>query len=199
MIPQTQKFIEMLQSFVSGEDRSIAFSKEMVGFLIENFPEDELLEDLIVTLDLYHPGGGEYLYDEAQMTDICKNYLYTLTRESILQIGLEENFFEILTGKFYRRVRDEAEAKALSYSSEDLSEELEQYIRKYEECHRIVTQTHRINRIGTFWIDLAFQYGRTDAYTRTYIRNLNQRGLRIREQEERTMQLYQEIFDLYRD
>jgi hypothetical protein len=66
-----QRLERLLESFVAGEDRSVRFANGIEGLLLEAFPDDDALEDLLVALASYRPGGGEYLYDEAALVRIC--------------------------------------------------------------------------------------------------------------------------------
>lgn len=50
--------------FISGEDVSIASANAIEVALDEAFPNDELMQDTVLMLASYRPGGGDYLYGE---------------------------------------------------------------------------------------------------------------------------------------
>jgi len=75
----------LLRRFVSGEDRSQRFVREEIGDLPEQrfpggagFPDAALFEDLEVAVGCYRPEGGQFMYDEEQMTAICAAILSAL-------------------------------------------------------------------------------------------------------------------------
>jgi hypothetical protein len=70
---------ELLRRFVQGPDRSLGAARELEGALATQFPEDERLEDLLLALASYRPGGGELLYDEKAILPFCKAALDLLT------------------------------------------------------------------------------------------------------------------------
>ena len=59
------KLKSLFDEFLSGRDRSVAFTKELEANLDEAFPEDEYFQELADDLASYRPGGGDLLYDEA--------------------------------------------------------------------------------------------------------------------------------------
>ena len=65
-----QKLMFVIQRFVDGKDRSIKAANQIEGLLEELFPEDDRFEEVVIALASYRPGGGDYLYDEKQMTNI---------------------------------------------------------------------------------------------------------------------------------
>lgn len=84
MVPITEQnpnnlLIEALEVFVSGKDRSCEHANLIVGIIVENFYEDERLEDLMELLATYRPEGGEYLYSEQQAFKKCEKVLQKLT------------------------------------------------------------------------------------------------------------------------
>lgn len=66
---------KMLVSFVNGVDRSLPFANKIEGVLIQDFPEDDEFEELLVALASYRPGGGDYLYDETGLSKVCSEAL----------------------------------------------------------------------------------------------------------------------------
>ncbi len=75
---------ELLRRFVAGEDQSREFVKEIDALLTEAFPEGagfpdaEAFEELEVGVACYRPGGGQFMYDEAQMASVCASVLARL-------------------------------------------------------------------------------------------------------------------------
>ena len=56
-----------LDRFVTGEDTSLAAANRLEVLLDETYPDDEVVQDRVVDLALYRPGGGEYLIDTVEM------------------------------------------------------------------------------------------------------------------------------------
>jgi len=54
----------LIQQFVSNEDHSIALVNDIEVELDDAFPDDEFMQDTVLMLASYRPGGGEFLYDE---------------------------------------------------------------------------------------------------------------------------------------
>lgn len=54
----------LIERFVSGEDHSIALANEIEAEIDDEFPDDEFMQDTVLILASYRPGGGEFLYDE---------------------------------------------------------------------------------------------------------------------------------------
>ena len=59
--------LEMIKKFMSGEDRSITKANELEVALDDAFPNDEYVQDTVLMLASYRPGGGEYLYDQDEI------------------------------------------------------------------------------------------------------------------------------------
>ena len=76
----TSELILMLETFVKGENQSLEFANKIEGFLIEHFPEDPDLDDLLLALACYSPSGGEYLYDPESMTKVVNGAIRVLRR-----------------------------------------------------------------------------------------------------------------------
>lgn len=55
--------VKMIDTFVSGADMSIMFANEIGVALDDKFPDDDYLQETVILLALYRPGGGEFLYD----------------------------------------------------------------------------------------------------------------------------------------
>lgn len=67
-----EDLIGMLRDFVDGRDRSLTAAGHLEVALEEMFPDDEEVADVVLALASYRPGGGEYLYDEQQITKLCQ-------------------------------------------------------------------------------------------------------------------------------
>ena len=57
----------LLAKFIDGEDVSIASANAIEVALDEAFPDDELIQDTVLMLASYRPGGGDFLYGEQQV------------------------------------------------------------------------------------------------------------------------------------
>ena len=68
---------DLLNRFVSGEDRSKDLVDKIEGVLLEYFPDSELYEEISVPVASYQPGGGEFLYDAEAL---AKEFRYILKR-----------------------------------------------------------------------------------------------------------------------
>ena len=64
--------LDLLDKFVRGDDRSLSLAGEIEVALDRAFPEDEAIQDVVLALASYRPGGGAFLYDEAAMIPKCK-------------------------------------------------------------------------------------------------------------------------------
>ena len=64
--------IELMERFVSGQDRSTALAGEIEVGLEQIFGEQEPFADLSLALASYRPGGGEFLYDEHEIIALMK-------------------------------------------------------------------------------------------------------------------------------
>lgn len=58
---------ELLAKFINGEDVSIASANAIEVALDEAFPDDDLMQDTVLMLASYRPGGGDFLYGEQQV------------------------------------------------------------------------------------------------------------------------------------
>jgi hypothetical protein len=57
----------ILAKFISGEDVSIANANAIEVAIDEAFPNDEVMQDTVLMLASYRPGGGDYLYGEQEV------------------------------------------------------------------------------------------------------------------------------------
>jgi len=59
----------LVAKFIDGEDVSIARANAIEVALDEAFPDDEPIQDTVLMLASYRPGGGDYLYGEQEVRD----------------------------------------------------------------------------------------------------------------------------------
>jgi hypothetical protein len=72
------KLHELLLSFVAGADRSIAAAQEIETEIVrQNLDDSPDFESLVSIIASYRPGGGEYLYDEQKLVEVCGHLLHS--------------------------------------------------------------------------------------------------------------------------
>ena len=64
--------VELMRRFVRGEDRSVSLAGEIEVGLADLLGDEEPFAALSLALASYRPGGGEYLYDEGQISVLMK-------------------------------------------------------------------------------------------------------------------------------
>lgn len=64
MTSDNTEIVSLVVKFISGVDVSVANANAIEVAIDEAFPNDELMQDTMLMLASYRPGGGEYLYDE---------------------------------------------------------------------------------------------------------------------------------------
>jgi len=71
-----------LRAFVDGPDRSIHAAQYLESALNRAFPDDDAanedVQDLVLALASYQPGGGEYLYSQESILPLAKFVLSLL-------------------------------------------------------------------------------------------------------------------------
>jgi hypothetical protein len=70
--------VASLKKFISGEDVSIANANALEASLDEAFPDDNFMQDTILMLASYRPGGGDYLYGEHEVKQKLEKVLKRL-------------------------------------------------------------------------------------------------------------------------
>lgn len=70
--------VELIDKFISKEDTSTNLANEIEVAIDEAFPDDDYMQDVVVMLASYRPGGGDYLYDEYEIIDKLKKLKYRL-------------------------------------------------------------------------------------------------------------------------
>ena len=91
MIPTMQDKTEnlatlsgLLVNFASGKDQSRECVQQIDALLTDSFPngdgfpDADAYEDLELAVACFRPGGGQFMYDEAQMASICASVLARL-------------------------------------------------------------------------------------------------------------------------
>lgn len=69
----------LIKKFIGGDDRSLACANELEVALDDSFPEDEEIQDTILMLASYRPGGGDYLYSEEEVKKQLEKIKYRFT------------------------------------------------------------------------------------------------------------------------
>jgi hypothetical protein len=63
--------VALIDTFVSGDDRSLAQAQAIEVALDDAHPGDEsVVGDAVIALAQYAPGGGEFLYDETHIVGV---------------------------------------------------------------------------------------------------------------------------------
>ncbi len=92
----------LMGRFLSEEDQSIELTGEIGGLLLEEFREAPFFDDLMLSLSLYRPGGGDHLDDEAALA-------YELRAAVVFLDSFEQppkDVYELVRRLRYERVRD---------------------------------------------------------------------------------------------
>ena len=63
----------LVDRFLDGTDTSARLAGELEVLLDDAFPEDDLVQTVVVALASYAPGGGPQLYDEAMLRETLTN------------------------------------------------------------------------------------------------------------------------------
>jgi hypothetical protein len=66
---------EMLREFVDGTNRSMQRAGELEVAIDRAFPDDPRFADIVLALASYRPGGGEFLFGEAELVRECAHAL----------------------------------------------------------------------------------------------------------------------------
>jgi hypothetical protein len=77
IVPNSYKqLVHLMQSFISGQDQSLELVHIIEGLLIEQFRDDaDVFDELSEPIARYTLGGGEQLYDEADLAKVFKDFL----------------------------------------------------------------------------------------------------------------------------
>lgn len=58
---------ELLERFISGKDVSVSAANRLEVLLDSAYPDDGFVQERVIDLASYRPGGGDFLLDEHQM------------------------------------------------------------------------------------------------------------------------------------
>ena len=67
MVAPLEKLCEMMGAFLSGEDRTLAMAGRIEVALEDLMGDEEPYASVVLALASYRPGGGEFLYNEAEI------------------------------------------------------------------------------------------------------------------------------------
>ncbi|MEU7550928.1 hypothetical protein AB0B01_00970 [Streptomyces sp. NPDC044571] len=70
-----ERFIELAESFISGEDRSMEAVRKMEDILVRDFMDTDLFESTIESISLYRPWEGSPYVGEEEMADVLRDAL----------------------------------------------------------------------------------------------------------------------------
>ena len=76
-----------LSSFIDGEDTSLAAANRLEVLLDKAYPEDGLVQERVIDLASYRPGGGEFLFDTAEMQGRLARLRDHLLAQSLMDQG----------------------------------------------------------------------------------------------------------------
>ncbi len=68
----------LIKKFTTGADISIASANAIEVAIDDAFPNDERMQDVMLMLASYTPGGGAYLYAELEIKDQLEKILKRL-------------------------------------------------------------------------------------------------------------------------
>jgi hypothetical protein len=81
MKPDNGKIIRILDEIAQGASLTKAIARDLEVEILATYPDaddDNLFENVLHMLASYEPDGGEYLYNEEQLTEECKRVLIRL-------------------------------------------------------------------------------------------------------------------------
>lgn len=59
-----EDLLELIDSFLSGQNRSQGIAADIEGLVLECFPDEPWSDDVGLALAQYAPGGGRHYFDE---------------------------------------------------------------------------------------------------------------------------------------
>jgi hypothetical protein len=71
----TDRLLDMLDTFVSGKDRSLTFVGEIERLLVDELRDSDVFLELTVPVASYRPEGGEHLYDSHELAKVFEGVL----------------------------------------------------------------------------------------------------------------------------
>ena len=77
--------IRLLDIFISGADRTDRFVNHLGVFFDERISDIELIDDLVIAAASYEPRGGELLFDEKSLLDLCVRVRIALEKRASIE------------------------------------------------------------------------------------------------------------------
>jgi len=78
-----EALIMQINKFISGEDISITAANVIEVWIDDAYPDDEMMQDVVLLLASYRPGGGEYLYNEKTIKNKLEKVLANIQKENL--------------------------------------------------------------------------------------------------------------------
>ncbi len=81
MSGDSKKIVDPLKETVYGNQLGMELAKELESAILQEFPDaddDERFEELLHTIALYEPGGGDYLYGNIELIEEARRVLFLL-------------------------------------------------------------------------------------------------------------------------
>jgi hypothetical protein len=69
------RLLDMLETFVSGKDRSQAFVGDIERLLVQELRDSDVFVELTVPVASYRPEGGEHLYNSNDLAKVFEEVL----------------------------------------------------------------------------------------------------------------------------
>jgi hypothetical protein len=79
MKTEISKLACLIKQFIDGEDTSISLANEIEVALDDMFPDVDAIQDTVLMLASYRPGGGPYLYSEQEVMNQLQKTLKLLS------------------------------------------------------------------------------------------------------------------------
>ena len=73
-----EQLIRAIEAFLDGIDVSLEAVNKIEGLIAEHFSDDDRFNDTLLALALYRPGGGDFLYDQEQLSQELAGILQIL-------------------------------------------------------------------------------------------------------------------------
>ena len=76
-----EELISLVMQFTDGVDLSVSSANAIEVAIDDAFPEDEEMQDVVLMLASYRPGGGDFLYDAGEVRMKLLKVIERLQRE----------------------------------------------------------------------------------------------------------------------
>jgi hypothetical protein len=73
-----RQLVGWIVGFVDGTDTSLQAAHEMEGIVLEHFTDEDWFDEASLALAQYAPGGGEHLYDQADLAEVLNDVKATI-------------------------------------------------------------------------------------------------------------------------